>query len=244
MIIVRRQPQDGVIDDNFGELSLMSKLMKFLIKIRFVPVNADLYKATFKLFSFETFTYSIVYMGTLYLTLGLKTMIPREVLDVQKEISMKSDPVDAVSIAAFFGCLYLDFPMCPLFLAHALSSVPAIALAMNLKWPKNGTIIGIAFSINIIGSSLTEFGIWAAKSNEKNVLSGTVILSVLILTLLGNILISLCWMIPFLLVSTWMEKLIRLCKDDKIVNNPIYAKYCLGLYSDIEKGFGSFFLYV
>ena len=191
MITVGRQPQDDVIDEYVGELSLMSKLMKFLIKIRFVPVKADLYKATFKLFSFTTFTYIFVYIGTLYLTLGLKIMISREVWDIQKESSMISNPVDAVSLVAFFLCLYLDFPMCPLFLAHALPSVPAISLATDLKWPQNGTRIAISLSMNIIGSSLNEIGVWAAKTNEKNVLTGTQVLSVFILSGIANILISL-----------------------------------------------------
>ena len=45
-------------------------------------------------------------------------------------------------------------------------------------------------------------------------------------------------------MSVWIEKFILVCKESKNIPKVEQAKNCLGIYSDIEKGFGYFFLHM
>ena len=48
------------------------KLLKFLIKIRFFPVEVDNNKISFKMFSFNVLLYILIYIGTSYIILFLR----------------------------------------------------------------------------------------------------------------------------------------------------------------------------
>ena len=52
----------------------MLKLLKFLIQIRFFPVEVDNNKIYFKMFSFNVLLYILMYFGTSYIILILRLM--------------------------------------------------------------------------------------------------------------------------------------------------------------------------
>ena len=81
-------------------------------------------------------------------------------------------------------------------------------------------------------------------TKDENVDKLTEILSFYVgMITLTFVLIS-CWIIPNFLVSVWMERFISVCRERKNVHKVEHAKYCLGLYNEIERGFGYFFFHV
>ena len=238
--------------ENMNQESGMSKLVKFFILIRFIPVRVGIAKASFKIFSCNTFIYILLFMGTIYLTCYVKLLSFKDFF-----MDPSSDLVFKISCAAFLLFLYLPFPLSPLLVANALPSATAITLAKDLNLPKNIVIFPISVYLSIFGGYLIEMGVWANKNevlldekengnstdNEKNKVIKEAFLD-FILPTIGNSLVVLCWIVPLLLVSTWMEKFIRLCKEDEIENYVAHSKICLDLYKTIQTVFGTFFFFV
>ena len=230
--------------ENSSAMTKMSKLIKFLIKIMFIPVKLgrDNSKATFKLCSPLTLSFIMIYFGGLYLIFTMKILLFKSVFDIFIELTMKIDVIDTASIFVYQLFFYFVFPLCPLVLASALPSAPSIALARDLKWPRNGKTLICSFWSYIFGTIVGNASVWVEASGGKSVGAG--IVSVYGVQTLETFIVTLCWLIPCLLVSAFMEKFISICKEKSSKNCVEHAQFCLDLYSDIQTGFGSFFLCV
>ena len=238
------------IVENVDQDSRMTKLLKFFIAIRLIPVKAGVKKASFKLFSCNAFIYCLLFLGTIYLTLCIK------IIWLERLFSNEKYPaIYKTTSLVFLLFLYLPFPLSPLFVAQALPSAPNITLAKDLKVPKNSLSFFISVCLPMFGGFLLEMennlkdneGLTKENQNENNTSASKVIEDVFahyILPIFSNSLINLCWMVPLILVSSWMEKFIKLCQEPDIENHVSHSKYCLGLYCDIQEGFGAFFLFV
>ena len=193
-----------------NQQSRMSKLVEFLIMMRFIPVKVGIGKASVKIISFNTFIYILLFMGTIYTTLCVKLLSFKEFF-----MDQLIDLVYRISCAAFLLSLYLPFPLSPLILAHALPSAPNITLAKDLRLPKHLVAFTISIYLSIFGGYLIEMGIWTSKMealldekrNENSTDDGKykVVEKVVlhfILPTLGNSLIVLCWNVPLILLST------------------------------------------
>ena len=66
-------------------------------------------------------------------------IIGRKIQEVADVYIKEYNVVDEVVRSPFKLFILFLFPMCPIVLGKALSSVPTIAMAKDLKWPQNGT---------------------------------------------------------------------------------------------------------
>ena len=118
------------------QLSIMSKLVKFLLKIRFIPVKNGS-KITFKLCSAVTFSFMAVYWGVPLFMVGLTNGLAFQVFNLIVEYFKELNIIDVVSKLVWNNLMSFLY-MSPLFLGHAFPSVPTLTMARDLKWPRNG----------------------------------------------------------------------------------------------------------
>ena len=76
----------------------MSRLIRCLIKIRFVPVKTDKEnsKAVFKLFGLETIFYIVIFWGILCLAFALPILVFKDVFELQMEMLNTANIVESV----------------------------------------------------------------------------------------------------------------------------------------------------
>ena len=244
MVSIKTKVHDVETEDNSKQLSMMSKLVNILIKIRFIPVKNDAknLKITFKLCSMVTFTFFVVHFGASFLSYAIYEQIVSSIRDIVTERMMKYNAIDIASIYAFIFLLYW-FPFCPLFLGHALPSVPTIFRAKDLKWPKHGAKHLAALFLFALGQSAIYAGFWSEALKEKNVPEQTAVL-LYILPIALSFGFTSYWVVPALLVSALMDKFIFLCECRAVGKELAHAKRCLELYSAFDCGFGLFFFFV
>ena len=139
MISIKSKVQDSKKEENLKQLSMMSKIVKILFKIRFIPVKSDATysKITFKLCSFVTLTFIAVYFGVYFIFSAILAQVLSRFQHVVIEFYMERNSIDFASGLAYSIIVNL-FLLCPLFLGHALPSIPTIAMAKDLNWPKHG----------------------------------------------------------------------------------------------------------
>ena len=212
--------------------SLISRLLRFLIKIRFIPVEID-EENTKAVFNWcRSFLYFIVYWGLLVLCSVLN-------FSKKQKLMFKENVIDTISMYGFGIISVITFPLSPLILAKTLPSAPSVTLDRDLRWPKYGKSFILSFIFAVIGNILFATG------NMADVYEGQYEGPLFIVgPLIQTFLLVSCWITPSLLVSAWMEKFIVLCKQGTTAREVRHAKLCLGLYSDIERGFGYFFFHV
>ena len=223
---------------------MMSKIVKILFKIRFIPVKNDdtNSKITFKLCSFVTFTFIAVYWGVAFLisAISLQTMFRAQ--DVVMEGLITKNAIDSASIFAY-GVFQVLFLLCPIFLGHALPSIQTIAQAKDLKWPKHGFKHVASYFLCAFGAIAFVFCDWLEVLKEKNIPDQIPIL-LCFSQAASQLVFNLYWVAPALLVSAWMQKFTCLCKYRAIGKEVSHAKECIKIYSDFNSGFGTYFFFV
>ena len=130
-----------------------------------------------------------------------------------------------------------------LILGHALPWISSIALAKDLSCPKHGAKHVASYFFCAFGSIVFSVCGTLDTFNGQNVPEKFPVL-VCILSATMYLVLNFYWVIPVLLVSSWMEKFICLSEGRAIRKEVLCAKRCLKLYSDFERGFGLFFFFV
>ena len=223
--------------------SIISKLVSLLIKVRFIPVKNDHEKkrVTFKLCSVVTLTCFSIQWG-LFILINMPVNIAvQQVWYVVDEYFEKTNIIDAISQFLFGSFIGMLFPFCPIFLAMGLPSIPSISLAIDLNWPRNGVKHVFSFFMIAIGAFLINATFWTNNLEEENVQTH---IKVLLYLSPSNFIAPLYWILPILLVSSWMEKFISLCESNARGKEIPRARRCIELYSAFQEGFGSFFFFV
>ena len=139
MISIKSKVQDSKKEENLKQLSMMSKIVKILFKIRFIPAKNDktCSKIVFQLCSLVTLTFIAVYWGVYFIFSAIFAQVLSRFQDVMMEVFMEMNAIDLAS--GFANNIIVNlFLLCPLFLGHALPSIPTIAMAKDLNWPKHG----------------------------------------------------------------------------------------------------------
>ena len=105
------------------------------------------------------------------------------------------------------------------------------------------TPLSATFRSNVDGSiSTLKFKKLNYILRGKNIHLET-ILALSFINIIQTLVFVLIGMVPALIVSSWMEKFIALCKNTPKGSDVDHAKRCLQLYSDVDKGFGLLFLF-
>ena len=242
--MIRIEPTTGK-DKNTENLSTMSRFIKYLVLIKFVPIQHDQEnsKPIFKLFSLTTLAYIMIFLGVPSISALFDRIFFKEVHQLLLEMIRNANIIDKISIIGFSLVNIITCPICPLLLAKAIPSIPLLTMDRDLKWPKNG----LGF---VISSILIFFGYWVAQvslmldaTEGKNVKKSSLIFSST-LQMTQVFVLACFWVIPPLIFSSWIDKLIWLCNKKSSSNILQHTKFCLNLFSDIKNGFGVFFLYV
>ena len=215
---------------NLNKMSKLSLLVKFLLKVRFIPIriNNNEPKVAFKLCSTVTLTFIAIYWGSIFLLVGVNQLIVHQIWDYIMEYMNKKNMIDMVSIMIYnflFNTLYI----CPLFLGHAFPSVATIALDKDLKWPRHGTKHILSVVLCAVGSGAANASVFHEIFEGENV-PGQSFIPFCIIPIIQVIVMKIYWVVPLLLVSAWMEKLINLCNCKGKENDIMHATRCLRLY--------------
>ena len=115
-------------------------------------------------------------------------------------------------------------------LCLALSSVPTIAMAKDLKWPKNGAQLLISCCLFVFGSVLYNDACYGDQTSTWFIAN---IFIIYLLPMFLYIMISLSWMLPSLILSSCKEKFISLCEHKAFTDSILHSAKCLKKYSDL-----------
>ena len=110
------------INGNEENLSSMSRFLKLLIRIKFIPIQKwGEKKATFKLFSFTTLIYIIVnwVIPSIVQCFNQLSLFP-EITEAWAEMTANANIIDKISMVGFNIISLATWPLCPLLLAKAL----------------------------------------------------------------------------------------------------------------------------
>jgi hypothetical protein len=226
--------------DVFKELTMMSKLVKLLIKILFILIKKGS-GLTFKLCSFVTLSFIAIYWGVPLGVAGVSNCLAFQVLDLFLEYIKKENIVDITSMLVLGQFFYLLL-LCPLFLGHAFPSVTSITLAKDLKWPRHGAKHVLSIFLFVIGLGISNVPMFKHIFWDRSVAT-TIWAPLYLLQITSQIILYLYWFVPMLLVSTWMEKFISLCQYEAVGKEISHAKSCVKTYAKIEKVFGTLFVF-
>ena len=143
-------------------MSLISKLVSLLIKVRFIPVNNYRKKdrITFKLCSFVTLTFFIIHFGAFLMINLIIQLAAQKVSHVFMEYWKKTNIIDTISSLLLGPFVRWLFPFCPVFLAKGLPFIPTISLANDLKWPRHETK-------HVLSYFLCAFGLTSLKTKTQ-----------------------------------------------------------------------------
>ena len=226
-------------------MSLISKLVSLLVKIRFIPVNNDRKKdrITFKLCSFVTLTFFIIHFG-LFLMINLTIQLAAQTVShVFMEYWKKTNIIDTISSLLLGPFVSWLFPFCPVFLAKGLPFIPTISLANDLKWPRHGAKHVLSYFLCALGLLAINGTFWSDILKEENTETHIQVL-IYISSSFQYLIAPLYLILPTMLVSSWMEKFVSLCEYENDGKEVPRARRCIELYLAFQKGFGTFFLYV
>ena len=206
----------------------MLKLLKFFIQIRFFPVEVDNNKISYKMCSFNVLLYILMYIGTSYIILILRLIF------VTDFVTMDMVGVGYIFLIAF----YLFVPFFPLIISKIVPLVPAITFAHDLRYPKMLPRFFISTSLIMLSGIFTEGLYTYTFWNIKGAVSLTF---QFILNIVGHSLATLCWMIPLVLVSVWIEKFIKYCSERDIDKPANHSIECLERFSAFHDGSRMYF---
>ena len=224
----------------------MSKLIDFLIKIRFIPILKTNYNEKKRLmWSFwRTVTYIIIYYGMLFMIWGLRVFVFRAAFKELMLMLAKTNIMDKISIIVYQISIYMDLPFCPILFAIGISSIPSLASSRCLNWPKNGTSCLIAFFLFSAGNILTNICVNLQHFPGNFTYTYPNIIPFYILPSLDTFIVASCWIIPSLVFSSLLDNFLGNVENIDGKNLESHVRMCLNLYFQIEKGFGPFLLLV
>ena len=225
--------------------SIVSRIVQILIKVRFLPlkINHAEQKILFRFCSPVALTFYLVYWGLIICINIVGQLASQKIRYVIEDYFETSNIIDAISLMLFGTLLTVIFPFCPLLLAKGAPSVSSLVLATDLKWPRWGRKFIFSFLLSFSGSMLINISFFSHMLEDVNV--STHVSAVIYVTpLLQHLLASLYWLIPTLLLSTWVEKFIFLCESEAKEEKMKHARKCVDLYTAIESGFGTFFCFL
>ena len=225
-------------------MTRISRLVRCLAKLNLIPVRiVGEDKISFCLFSMESILCFLMILGVFIVSLFLEYVVGHMQLYI--DLLSKMNTVDMLSLWSMTWILFLIFPFAPFFLGYSLAAVPQLSLAYDLNWPKCGKkyLWSSLFSeLGFIGIFHT-FWIEVNKDVNQDPVIGQFVLAYMIPNV-RNAAVVLVWLVPFILISSLLDKFMTICKNISTENVVDETKKCLQIYSAIDKGFGPFFLYV
>ena len=226
-------------------MSWMSKVVQFLIKVCFVPVTYDHMedRYIFSLCSVKTLVFFLIYWGLLLSTYISGTVGAATFNDALIEYAENTNIIDSAS-SFFFGIFTLGiFAFSPLFLAKGVPFISAIVQASDLRWPRHGAKHILSYIMCAFGLLVVHISVWSMIMKFQDGSKNIFVLPYVAIAL-NQLLGSLYWMVPLLLLSTWMEKFILLC-NLKILGKEIqHTRKCMEMYRSFQSGFGTFFCFL
>ena len=233
----------NAINLNEENLSPMSRFLKFLITIKFIPIQKEgekKAKATFKLFSITTFIYIIVNWVVAPMAFYFNGVILfQDITESWTEMMANSNIIDNISMLGFNFISFITWPLVPLLLAQALPSVPYLTMTRDLKWPKNGLAFVISFFLLLLGSWLSASCLTSEATNGKNIKTSTIVLGSILPFCFMSVLVCF-WIVPSLIFSAWMDKFILLCNKKSSMKILEHTKFCFrgAINKNLRKNFG------
>ena len=223
----KKKPHDGT----------MSKLLKGLIKVSFIPINTDsnYRKWEFKLISKETLKFFTIWYGLHIAILVSLVMLFKDSIITAYYLEQKNNPIDLVAAGIFSFCLWWIFPMSPLFLGSTVAKIPSTVWKNGLHWPScgNGTIFS-AF-LFILGSLIANIS-WVYR-----LLGFTQdTFHMIIIFLFAEFLVAVYWTIPILLILSLISKFYDDCNQSE--HDPTSGvEIKLDMFSTLKKSLSRFF---
>ena len=138
------------------KLSKFSRFVRILIALRLIPVTADYenLQASFNTFSMKFVWHIFAAFGPPVIINGITFTACKMEMTMIMEHTMKmfmEDPMTVISQMMDTYFFYFSFPLMMYSVSKGVPSIPGIALARDLQWPKHGSkmIIEILFIISI-----------------------------------------------------------------------------------------------
>ena len=228
-------------------MSFMANIVRFLIKICFIPVNYDMIeqKISFRFCSSAFITFFIINYGILLSSNVLLYSTTASIQDKITEYMENLNIIDFISDIIFGLFTSWLAPCCLVLLAKGIPKIEVIALADDLKWPTHGGKHILSLFLCVLGALAPTVALWVMMFDKGNVnISTSESVLINLIYFVQYVLYGVCWTIPILMVSIWMEKLISMSKDKSPCDEIERAQTCIELYKSFNSGFGSYFLFM
>jgi hypothetical protein len=211
MMTKHNQIKDIEVGDDQAT-SAMSKLVKALIKVCFIPVKTESTTASFSYG--KLFVYFLITLGSLLLMLSLfifKFGTLNFLFTDQSFIDVTSYMVN-MSVGFYM-------PLYPILLGLSMLAVPNLSLDGNLKWPKYGGKLVVSYFCLFCGGSIVAVAfnprLMEMFEDSAKFLN---IFPLFIITEFYHLQLCCCWTIPTLLVASWISKFNELCQDKPMLD--------------------------
>ena len=228
-----------------SNLSVVSKIVQMLIKLSFIPVHTDQRnnKVTLILCSTKTITCFIIYGGILLIPYVIIQLVTLQHFDAVILVTEKLNIIDVISSSILGLLISTLFPFCPVLFTTGIPSIPGLALARDLPWPKYGTQHILSFSLCLCGALISAVSSLLMFLQEE-IVPAHVAITFNICSAVIQLFALLYWIVPIILLSACVGKFISICENMEERNKVQQARHCRDLYRDVDAGFGSFFLFV
>ena len=129
------------------QVTWMSKLVWFLVKLSPVSTNQAFTEAKFKFFSLKTLIFCLGCYGPT-VTLNIVGQVTGYTYEVTKHMTISKNKIDQGSMLAtsvVAGCTVLF----PFLVSSGIPAISMIALASDLRWPKYGLMVVVSTLLTI-----------------------------------------------------------------------------------------------
>ena len=231
-------------DANIVEETRMSKLISFLVKIRYLNLDIDVNKkVSFNLMQIRSLSTISFYIGVpillYFVSWGLFKMSSNW---TSENLFEKVDPTEIFTQFGFSVTNFLLVPFLPLIIAKAASKIPAISFDNALPWPKVGFMLISCDIFVFLGFILNTFPAYfhfQAAAFEQGWISAY--LSIVVAFVL-TVYMVLCYSLCEILVFSWLDHLVNMLDkqpDDMTSRN--HVQMCLELYRQMDDSLGVYF---
>ena len=149
----------------------MANIVRFLIKLCFIPVNYDRkeQKISFRFCSSAVITFCIIVYGILLTSNALLYSTVVGIQDTIKEYTENSNIIDDFSGIILGLITSVVSPCCPVLLAKGIPLIKVIALADDLKWPTLGGKHILSFFMCLLGVYAPSVAFWIMMFDKKKI---------------------------------------------------------------------------
>ena len=227
----------------FDPKTKLTSLFRFLLKIKVFPARVDetTKRLRFLFFSKEMLGYITIITIWFLPNIGLQVIL-NGAKDFFRKYAENSNSIDLLSVLGhlFFGTV---LQVNPILITKDMTLISSdIILSDHLHWPRHGLKLVAAFPCYVIGLILlnSPLILQALAFVEASMTTYFIAISIFISTwIFTYILVAF---LPFLFLTSWMEKFGEICRNRNTDSTINHIMKCNQIYDSFQRGFGSFYL--